>query len=97
LYYVATDDPSINIARIKNRVQLGGHPVSEEKIISRYHRSLSFLFDAIQYTNRAYIFDNSGIKHTWLAEITDGKTFDLKSDQMTLWFRKAVLDKKAHT
>jgi hypothetical protein len=52
---------------------------------------------AIRYTNRAYIFDNSGDnkdgKHTWVAEITDGKLLDLKPDQIPAWFQRAVLDK----
>ncbi len=90
LYYVATDDPSINISRVKSRVKLGGHNVPEEKIAERYHRSLELLMAAIRHTNRAYIFDNSGDnadgKHTWLAEITEGRELELKSDQIPAWF-----------
>lgn len=40
LYYIATDDPIINIYRVRHRVRMGGHPVPEDKIISRYQRSL---------------------------------------------------------
>ena len=43
LYYIATDDPAINISRVRNRVKQGGHPVPEDKIVSRYERSLSLL------------------------------------------------------
>ena len=43
LYYVATVDPLININRVANRVRMGGHPVPEEKIVSRYARSLDLL------------------------------------------------------
>ena len=97
LYYVATDDPAINISRVRNRVQLGGHPVPENLIESRYYRSLELLLDAIRRTNRAYIFDNSGEnrdqKHTWLAEVTEGKVLELKCDRIPAWFRHAVLDK----
>ncbi len=32
LYYVATEDPEINISRVENRVSSGGHPVPREKI-----------------------------------------------------------------
>ena len=53
--------------------------------------------DAIQHTNRAYVFDNSGDnhdkKHIWLAEITDGSVLELKSDQIPAWFKRFVLDK----
>ncbi len=96
LYFVATDDSAINISRVRNRVSQGGHAVPEDKIECRYHRSLDLLMDAIRCTNRAYIFDNSGDnqeKHTWLAEITEGRKLEMKTDQMPAWFKRAVLDK----
>lgn len=43
LYFVATEDPDINVARVQYRVQTGGHPVAEDKIRSRYTRSLALL------------------------------------------------------
>ena len=93
LYYVATNDPFINIARVKNRVKMGGHGVTENKIISRYYRSLDFLLKAIKLTNRAYIFDNSGEKRVWIAEITDGLELTLHTENIPHWFQKYVLDK----
>jgi predicted ABC-type ATPase len=94
LYYIATEDPQINVSRIRNRVRLGGHSVPEDKIASRYHRSLDLLMDAIRHTNRAYLFDNSGDQNrTWIAEITDGKVLEMKTDQMPAWFKRAVMDK----
>lgn len=93
LYYITTEDPIINISRVKNRVELGGHSVPENKIIERHQRSLDLLFDAVRYTNRAYIFDNSGDVHVWLAEITDGEELEMKSDFMTTWFKTALWDK----
>ena len=55
------------------------------------------LMSAILCTSRAYIFDNStdnaDRKHTWLAEITDGRTLELKADQIPVWFKRSVLDK----
>jgi predicted ABC-type ATPase len=95
LYFIATDDPEINISRVHNRVKLGGHSVPEDRIAPRYHRSLDLLMDAIRHSNRTYIFDNSGDnkKHIWLAEITDGRELELKSDQIPAWFKRSVLDK----
>jgi predicted ABC-type ATPase len=97
LYFVATDDPAINISRVRNRVSQGGHPVPEEKIAERYHRSLNLLMDAIRHSHRAYIFDNStdaqNRNHIWLAEITDGQMLEMKTDQIPAWFKRAVLDR----
>ena len=93
LYYVATDDPIINISRVRNRVRLGGHPVPADKVIARYGRSLGLLLEAIRHTNRAYIFDNSGPSQIWLAEVTDGNTLTMKTDRIPAWFKTAVWDK----
>jgi len=94
LYFVATVDPEINISRVAYRVQTGGHPVPSNKIVERYHRSLDLLMDAITYSDRAYIFDNSADDDSvLLAEITDGDELELKVDAVPLWFQAAVLDK----
>lgn len=97
LYFIATDDPAINISRVRARVNLGGHPVPEDRIEKRYYRSLDLLIGAIKHANRAYIFDNSvanpKAQHTWLAEITDGRELEMKTDQVPAWFKRAVLDK----
>ena len=93
LYYVATEDPDINISRVHYRVKMGGHPVPEDKIVSRYYRSLDLLKEAIGYTNRTYIFDNSGQQQVLVAEITDGHSMELKSERMPNWFKRALLDK----
>lgn len=93
LYFVATDDPIINISRVRHRVRLGGHPVPDDKVVARYGRSLDLLLEAIRHTNRAYIFDNSGLSQIWLAEVSDGKTLTMKTDRMPAWFSSAVWDK----
>jgi predicted ABC-type ATPase len=97
LYFVATDDPAINISRVRSRVKLGGHAVPEDRIAARYYRSLDLLMEAIRHTNRTYVFDNSSDsqnkKHIWLAEITNGQVLELKSDRIPAWFKHSVLDK----
>jgi predicted ABC-type ATPase len=95
LYYIATDDPAINVARVKARVNLGGHDVPEDKIVSRYARSLDLLMEAVKHSNRAYLFDNSrqGSERLWVAEITEGHDLELKCDPMPWWFQKAVWNK----
>jgi predicted ABC-type ATPase len=94
---VATDDPTINISRVKNRVQMHGHDVAPDLIRKRYYKSLELLLEAIRHTNRAYVFDNSGDNadhsQTWLAEITEGRELELKTDAVPPWFKYAVLDK----
>ena len=93
LYFVATEDPDINVARVQARVQMGGHPVAEDKIRDRYVRSLELLPDAVAYADRAYIFDNSGGGKVWIAEVTGGTDIEMKADQMPAWFKAALWDK----
>lgn len=91
LYYVATEDPEINVNRVSIRVTQNGHNVNAEKIKSRYHRSLEQLKGVIQLSNRAYLWDNSGQAALFFAEITEGvnvSTFD----EIPAWFIKNVIE-----
>ena len=93
LYYISTSDPSINVSRVRDRVRMGGHPVPEEKIVTRYYRSLELLPSAIRVSNRAYIFDNSSRDRIWLAEVTDGRVLEMRTSEMTAWFKRYVWDR----
>ena len=97
LYYVATEDPEINVSRVAHRVSMGKHDVPRDKIIQRYYRSLDLLPDAVFCSDRAYVFDNSGNERVWIAEITDGCELEIKTDLMPYWFKTALLDKLAPT
>ncbi len=94
LYFIATEDPEINVSRVKVRVLQGGHDVPEVKIRSRYYRSLENLFDAILYSDRAYIWDNSGGPNdqSFVAEAANG-VLEIKCNQLPVWFKTYVLDK----
>lgn len=93
LYYIATDDPAINVERVGYRIKTGGHSVPPDKIVERYYRSLDLLLDAIRLTDRAYIFDNSGIERVWLAEVTGGVDLELQAEDIPEWFTGNILDK----
>ena len=75
LYFVATDRPEVNVLRVANRVAHGGHDVPEDRIVSRYFRSLGNLPNAIAASDVAMIFDNSQAAqpHRLLASILDRK------------------------
>jgi predicted ABC-type ATPase len=59
LFFVGTDDPTINAKRVAMRVMEGGHDVPISKIIARYTRSLANCSVAVRIADRAYIYDNS--------------------------------------
>jgi len=59
LFFVGTDNPSINAKRVALRVMEGGHDVPISKIIARYTRSLANCSVAARIADRAYLYDNS--------------------------------------
>lgn len=93
LYFIATESPVINVSRVKYRVSQGGHNVPKDKIISRYHRSLDLLSEAIKNSWRAYIFDNSGGEEFLLAETQNGKIIEIKTESVPAWFNEFVIKK----
>ena len=96
LYFVSTKDVSINLDRISQRKEEGGHGVPEDKTRSRYERSLSLLYEAMTLSDRTYFFDNSGEQWELLAE-WDGGLGDLtlKVDSVPSWFNNYLLIKLA--
>ena len=85
------DDVSINMTRIRQRVIAGGHDVPQDKVVSRYHRSLNQLHQAIKASNRAYIFDNSGAASVWVCEITEGDQIEYKQETVPDWVYRHVV------
>ncbi len=59
LFFVCTNDPSINAQRVALRVMEGGHDVPIRKIISRFYRSIANCVEASRLVDRAYFYDNS--------------------------------------
>lgn len=59
LFFISTAHPSINAARIANRVMKGGHDVPISKIISRYYKSIENCKLVASVVDRLYVYDNS--------------------------------------
>ena len=59
LIYVTTINPEINIERVRIRAERGGHTVPDEKVISRYYRSVGMLPEMISLADEVLVYDNS--------------------------------------
>jgi len=59
LFFIGTDNPQINAARIAYRVMNGGHDVPIQKIISRYYKSIANCSLLVPIVDRLYVYDNS--------------------------------------
>ncbi len=59
MFFICTESPTINAARIANRVMEGGHDVPIQKIISRYEKAIVNAVKVMRFADRAYFYDNS--------------------------------------
>lgn len=59
LFFVGTKNPTINAARVAQRVREGGHDVPIPKIVSRHEKSMVNLLHALRFVDRGYVYDNS--------------------------------------
>lgn len=59
MFFICTDNPTINAARIAKRVMEGGHDVPIQKIISRYEKAILNAIQVMKFADRAYFYDNS--------------------------------------
>ena len=59
MFFICTESPTINAARIANRVMEGGHDVPIQKIISRYEKAIINAIKVAGFADRAYFYDNS--------------------------------------
>ena len=90
VYFVATDDPLINVGRVANRVVHGGHDVPHDRVIARYHRSLGHLALAMSVADEAAIFDNSSTTDPMrvLATLSEGRFLEpLGPSGTPCWWR----------
>jgi len=92
LYFICTDSFLLNIERIKNRIAEGGHAVPEDKIKSRYFRSLDNLLPALKIVDRAYLFDNSN-KLQLIAESNSKKEITIKNKFIPNWYINSIAKK----
>lgn len=93
LYFISTESADINVNRVSERVEKGGHPVNEQKIRERYVRSMDLIADMIPYCHRCFLFDNSADTYRLIAEVIDGETMILETDDIPTWFDTYVLKK----
>jgi predicted ABC-type ATPase len=60
LVFIGTNSPDINLKRISERTQAGGHGVAPAIVRRRYERGLRAFRDVVAYVDECHVFDNSG-------------------------------------
>lgn len=80
LIFFWLDSPDLAIARVKTRVQEGGHDVPNQVVIRRYFAGLKNLFDLyIPLCDYWMIFDKSKLASELIAEGYTFKDMDIKN------------------
>lgn len=92
LYFVSLPDPELNVYRVQARVSKGGHDVDPEKIVSRYYRTMNYLYDAIRLADSVFLFDNKSSKPQLFAKKENGE-LKVEGTYVPQWYQTYVLDK----
>lgn len=86
-FFILTLDPEVNILRVKVRVEEGGHDVPEDKIRSRYKKSLGLLPELIKVCDVLHVYDNTTQKPVRIFKKRKTECFVYENE---LWDIKAI-------
>lgn len=75
LIFIGLESPELAVARVVERVEHGGHDVPDEKIVSRYARTLANFKKASKLADHTFVFDNSSADkpYRFVAELRRGR------------------------
>ena len=92
IFFISTDNPAINSARIAKRVMEGGHDVPIAKIISRYVKSIANCAEVAVEVDRLYVYDNSidGEEARPLFRLKEGQIGKIYTDNIPAWARNIL-------
>ena len=54
-----TSNPEINVIRVRRRQSIGGHGVHDDKIVSRYYKTLKLIPRLVSVCDILHIYDNT--------------------------------------
>lgn len=91
-FFVCTNSPEINILRIAKRYLNGGHEVPMSKVFSRYYKSIENASLAVEFVDRAYIYDNSIEDHIpqLLYRTMNGKIVKRYTESVPEWAKQII-------
>ena len=76
LFFLWLPTPDLAVARVRERVRSGGHPIPEQVVRRRFDRGLSNLFHLYEpLLDSSLIFDNAGEAPRMVAFLFDGRRY----------------------
>ncbi len=92
LLYFWLNSPELAIARVRARVEAGGHNIPEETIVRRYHTGIYYFFNLYAPISERWILaDNSQIPFRVVAEGTKNEILTIR-DEDSYQKIKAIAD-----
>ena len=89
MYYVGLESADLAVARVADRVRVGGHGIEEKDIRKRYESSLQNLKTAIQLCDEVYVYDNT-VSFQQVAIFKDG--VKITDTEMCGWLEHALAE-----
>jgi predicted ABC-type ATPase len=62
LYVVSVSNPQHLLARVRQRIQEGGHHVPARRILERYPRTMANLRKAVRLADLAFVYDGAEVE-----------------------------------
>lgn len=93
LVFIHLDNQDLNLARIAQRVEEGGHAVPPEKVKSRIPRTLEHIKSAIPLCDKVYVSGNQSYESPFEKIATlSNSVLTLHSDEIPNWVRTLLAD-----
>ncbi len=93
LCFIGVSGPEVSEQRVSMRVLQGGHDVPNEKLVSRYPRTLVNLQRAIGKLNHVWVFDNDDLREPYRkVAVFEHGNLVVQEGAVPAWLRP-VLDK----
>jgi predicted ABC-type ATPase len=92
LIYIGLDNPNLNVKRVGDRVELGGHDVPRSDILRRYERSLANLTKAVKIVDRLILYDNSTNAGHQIIATVEGDRSVIYTQDLPGWIDRANLN-----
>lgn len=86
--FVTAGSPETCYERVQDRVRLGGHDVPKEKVFSRFERTMNFLWDYLELSDHADVWDNSGNRLVLMLSKSNGRYVVTTEGRKTEWVEK---------
>lgn len=86
IYYLGLSDITINLKRISQRVERGGHHIPTGIVLRRSDRTVKNLITIMDIVDEIYLVDNTSLNAHIFAKITVGhKEVDAISEEIPQW------------